>query len=53
MKRIEAIFRPERLQQAIELPRLGTVRRLLGIILEAIESPDVDRLLAGLQRLAP
>jgi hypothetical protein len=46
-------IRPERLQQAIELPRLGTVRKLLGIILEAIASPDVDRLLAGLQRLAP
>jgi hypothetical protein len=46
-------IRPERLQQAIELPRLGTVRKLLGIILEAIESPNVDRLLAGLQRLAP
>ncbi len=46
-------IRPERLQQAIELPRLGTVRRLLRIILEAIESPHVDRLLAGLQRLAP
>ena len=46
-------IRPERLQQAIELPRLGTVRKLLGIILEAIQSPDVDRLLAGLQRLAP
>ena len=46
-------IRPERLQQAIELPRLGTVRRLLRTIVEAIESPDVDRLLAGLQRLAP
>jgi hypothetical protein len=46
-------IRPEQLQQAIELPRLGTVRKLLGIILEAIASPDVDRLLAGLQRLAP
>ena len=46
-------IRPERLQQAIELPRLGTVRRLLRIILEAIESPQVDRLLAGLQRRAP
>ena len=44
-------IRPERLQQAIELPRLGTVRRLLRTIVEAIESPDVDRLLAGLQRL--
>ncbi len=46
-------IRPERLQQAIELPRLGTVRTLLTRILAAIQSPDVDRLLAGLQRLAP
>ena len=46
-------IRPERLQQAIELPRLGTVRTLLTRILTAIQSPDVDRLLAGLQRLAP
>ncbi len=46
-------IRPERLQQAIELPRLGTVRTLHTRILAAIQSPDVDRLLAGLQRLAP
>jgi hypothetical protein len=46
-------IRPERLQQAIDLPRLGTVRELLRKILEAIQSPDVDRLLAGLQRVAP
>jgi hypothetical protein len=45
-------IRPQQLQQAIALPRLGTVRKLLGKILGAIESTDADRLLAGLQRLA-
>jgi hypothetical protein len=44
---------PERLQQAIDLPRLGTVRKLLQEISAAIQSPYVDRLLAGLQCLAP
>jgi hypothetical protein len=46
-------IRPERLQQAIGLPRLGTVRKLLREISAAIQSPYVDRLLAGLQCLAP
>jgi hypothetical protein len=46
-------IRPQQLQQAIGVPRLGTVRKLLGKILEALQSADVDRLLVGLQRLAP
>ncbi len=46
-------IRPQQLQQAIDVPRLGTVRRLLRQIIAAIESPDVDRLLVGLQHLAP
>jgi hypothetical protein len=45
-------IRPERLQQAIGLPRLGTVRKVLDLILAAMRSPEVDRLLAGLDRLA-
>jgi hypothetical protein len=46
-------IQPERLQQAIGLPRLGTVRKLLREISAATQSPHVDRLLAGLQCLAP
>jgi hypothetical protein len=46
-------IRPEQLQQAIDLPRLGTVRKVLREISAAIQSPHVDRLLAGLQCFAP
>jgi hypothetical protein len=46
-------IRAERLQLAIDVPRLGTVRKLLKKILTALRSPDVDRLLAGLERFAP
>ena len=45
-------IRPDRLQAAIGLSRLGTVRKLRRKILSAIQSPDVDRLLVGLQHLA-
>ena len=44
-------IRPERLQQVIGLPRLGTVRKVLRRILAAIESPNADQLLFGLPRL--
>jgi hypothetical protein len=46
-------IRPEQLQQAIDVRRIGTVRKVLTKIVEATKSVDVDRLLVGLQRLAP
>ena len=49
----EPAIRPQQLRQVIDVPRLGTVRRPLRQIIAAIESPDVDRLLVGLQDLAP
>ena len=49
----EPAIRPQHLKQVIDVPRLGTVRRLLRKIIAAIESPDVDRLLVGLQDLGP
>jgi hypothetical protein len=45
-------IRPQQLQQAIDVPRLGTVRKLLRKILAAIQSADADRLLVGLDRFA-
>jgi hypothetical protein len=45
-------IRPEQIREAIGLPRLGTVRKILRAILAARRSPEVDRLLVGLQCLA-
>ena len=53
MRLTSTAIRPQQLQQAIRVPRLGTIRKLLRKIVEAIKSADVDRLLVGLQRLAP
>jgi hypothetical protein len=43
-------IRPKQLQEAVDVPRLGTVRNLIYKILKARESPDADRLLVRLQR---
>jgi transposase-like protein len=43
---------PGQLQEQLDIHRLATVRRMLSTIRSALSSPDADRLLAGLNRLA-